>query len=155
MFLPCLVSRPHYFGRPIYILSGYHGCKSPHKVSYRQGCISQLIQQIQGGITSSPTQCSITSDRSATRGKARFIAQPERKPCKPLTIITTCHLPEMKPSSLERGYWPLQDERWIKSFAVSTSFLVFMKGQTFVSGFLRKSRNIFCNVLLVSQEYVY
>ena len=105
MFLPCLVSRPHYFGRPIYILSGYHGCKSPHKVSYRQGCISQLIQQIQGGITPSPTQCSITSDRSATRGKARFIAQPERKPCKPLTIITTCHLPEVKPSSFERGYW--------------------------------------------------
>ena len=81
MFLPCLVSRPHYFGRPIYILSGYHGCKSPHKVSYRQGCISQLIQQIQGGITPSPTQCSITSDRSATPGKASIIAQPERKPC--------------------------------------------------------------------------
>ena len=73
MFLPCLVSRPHYFGRPIYILSGYHGCKSPHKVSYRQGCIRQLIQQIQGGITPSPTQCSITSDRSATRGKARLL----------------------------------------------------------------------------------
>ena len=155
MFLPCLVSRPHYFGRPIYILSGYHDCKSSHKVSYCQGCISQLIQQIQGGTTPSPTQCSITSDRSATPGKASIIAQPERKPCKRLTIITTCHLPEMKPSSFERGYWPLQDEQWIKSLAVSTSFFVFMKGQMFVSGFLRTSRNIFCNAFLVSQEYVY
>ena len=47
--------------------------------------------------------CSITSDRSATPVKASVIAQPEQKPCKRLTIITTCHLPELK-SSVEHRY---------------------------------------------------
>ena len=37
--------------------------------------------------------CSITSDRSATPVKTSVIAQPEQKPCKCLTIITSCHLP--------------------------------------------------------------
>ena len=47
--------------------------------------------------------CSITSDRSATPVKASVIAQPEQKPCKRLTIITACHLPELK-SSVEHRY---------------------------------------------------
>ena len=34
--------------------------------------------------------------RSATPVKTSVIAQPEQKPCKRLTIITACHLPELK-----------------------------------------------------------
>ena len=47
--------------------------------------------------------CSITSDRSATLVKASVIAQQEQKPCKRITIITACHLPEQK-SSVEKRY---------------------------------------------------
>ena len=63
--------------------------------------------------------------------KASVIAQPERKPGKRLTIITACHLSEMK-SSVERRYKRLQDEKGIpfvriiaKSLTVSTCFYAF------------------------------
>ena len=48
-------------------------------------------------------RCSITSDRSASPVKASVIAQPQQKPRKRLTIITACHLPELK-SSVEHRY---------------------------------------------------
>ena len=57
----------------------------------------------QGGITRRPTYMLHNLDRPATPVKASVIAQPEQKPCKRLTIITACHLPELK-SSVEHRY---------------------------------------------------
>ena len=64
----------------------------------------------------------------ASKTVTRSIAQPERKPGKRLTIITACHLSEMK-QSVERLYKRLQDEKEIpfvriiaESLAVSTCF---------------------------------
>ena len=55
-------------------------------------------------MTRRPTYMLHNLDRSATPLKASVIAQREQKPCKRLTIITACHLPELK-SSVEHGYW--------------------------------------------------
>ena len=89
-------------GVVIYILSGYHdllilteGVALPH--------LNRLIQQIQCGITRRPTYMLHNLDRPATHVKASVIAQPEQKPCKRLTIITACHLPELT-SSVEHRY---------------------------------------------------
>ena len=81
--------------------------------------------------------CSITSDKSAVLVKASVIAQQEQKPCKRLTIITACHLPELK-SFVEHRYYRLQDEKEVsfvrtmpKSLAASTCFMA-LSGQMFV-----------------------